>query len=63
MARTGNVKLESCTMIQWGFTAALLLTCSFLAAVLARSTYGQSIHNTVSESSDISENQNTLAEF
>lgn len=63
MARTGNVKLKSFTMIQWGFTADPMLTCSFLAVVIARSTYGHNIHNIVSESSDISENQNTLAKF
>lgn len=63
MAHTGNVELKSCTMVQQGFTAGLLLTSSFLAVVIARSTYGHSIHKILRESSDISENQNTLAEF
>lgn len=63
MARTGNVELKACTMIQRGFTAGLLLTCSFLDVVIARSTYGHSIHDILWESYDISENQNKLAEF
>lgn len=63
MARTGNIELKSRTMVQRDFTAGLLLTSSFLAVVIARSTYGHSIHRILRETSDISENQNTLAEF